>query len=456
MQPLNKYLFSSISILGIISLFVIILLTDTPAAFETIIIIALTFLYAICIKKELQQNSLYLYIIITFIYLGSATIISQCFSETDFYLSSDPTRYIAKVHSTTSQSTVLYELFKTYINFQDNNGLYNAMLGELGIICHKYNIIPSSLFITLPQTFFGILTILTLYRIICLFYDSKKSFKYSLIFSICSLVLLYSCIIVRDIIITFIFTKGLEIILQKFKTTHLLILIILMLIACGIRLFSGFFFVLFILYYLYFALNNKFIKIIVLPIVFIILGGVGMAAFVEDMVSKTTEEVEGYAQWQADASNNDGLSSKLRKLPIGINAIALTLYSQANPFPPYSTLRNDNLSLPQMYMSILMTITAIWWYYISYSLICYFFLNSGYTKIKIKYRYLYALALLLIIVSSYMHVDIRRLIPVYPIIYLLYLIYRYKIESIKKINKISNILWAFYIGLNIIYLIIKP
>ncbi len=429
---------------------------DAPASILMLFIMVCSIAYASIGSKNTRSERYSLSAITLLIYLVSSLITSTCFSEYEFYLASDPIRYIAMVHRSTDYSEISTELEKAYILLSDNNGLYNALLRCLGIICGDNGYEASALSITLPQTLFGILTIQTLFRILCTNFSQNQSYKYTLIYAICSLTLLYSGIIVRDVIIAFLFAICIETVFKPFSLKGIIVLAIAMLLCIGIRLFSGLFISVFIVYYVFFNVKSSYGKVIVYPFAIITLLGIGGTALADELFNQTNDEIENYSQWQSETADNvDGFSSSLRKLPPGISNIALALYSQMNPFPPYSTLLIPDLNASQIYMSCLMTLSAIWWFFISYGLLWFFLFKKGYKRLGLKHNCLLAIAWLLIFVSSTMHVDIRRLIPIYPIIYFLFLYCINYLYSRVQTNRVYSTLGAEYLALNILYLIIK-
>lgn len=431
-------------------------MSDLPAGIFMFCVLLITYLYSRIgdRKAQIYQTTLVTYI--TFIYLASALICSACFSETEFFLASDPTRYITMVRSSKSYDLLFDEITNAYVLLKDNNGLYNSLLRLLGIICNENGYTASSLLITLPQTLFGILSIQTVFRIFINHFTYKRALHYSFLFGICSLTLLYSCIIVRDIIIVFFFTVCLEVILKPFSMKGVVIIILMMALCIGIRLYSGCFISLFLVYYLLFGCKSTISKVIAYAFAIVAAVSIGGSVIVTELVEKTNEEISGYSEWQGDiASSEEGFSSKLRNLPNGINYLALSLYSQMNPFPPYSTFKDTDLKFNKMYMATLMMVPAIWWFFISYSLLWFLFFNRGYRFLGKQYFFLFCIAWLLIIVSSAMHVDIRRLLPVYPIIFYLSMICSNFIFSRKHVKIVRRNLGVGYIILNIIYIVIK-
>lgn len=429
---------------------------DLPAGIFMFCILFVTSLYSRIGNRKAQIYQTTLVTYICFIYLASAVICSGCFSETDFFLASDPIRYIAMVRNSESYDVLFDEITNAYVLLKDNNGLYNSLLRALGIICNENGYKASSLLITLPQTLFGILTIQTLFRIFTNRFTYKKALYYSFLFGICSLTLLYSCIIVRDIIIVFFFTVCLEVVLKPFSMKGIIIIILMMALCIGIRLYSGCFISLFLVYYLLFGSKSTISKVIAYSLAIVAAVSIGGSVIINDLIEKTNEEISGYSEWQGNiASSEEGFSSKLRNLPKGVNYVALSLYSQMNPFPPYSTFKDTDFEFRKMYMATLMMVSAIWWFFISYSLLWFLFFNRGYRVLGKQYIFLLCIAWLLIIVSSAMHVDIRRLIPVYPIIFYLSMISSNYFYSRMHVKTVYRNLGVGYIILNIVYLAIK-
>lgn len=431
-------------------------LIDIPACIGVFIILSICFLYSRIGSKDYTIQRFEIFALVSFFYIISSYITSSCFSESEYFLASDPIRYIAMVHSSHDYGLITHALERCYIELSDNNGLYNSFLRLIGILCNKNGTEASSFLITLPQTLFGILTIQTVYRILNQFLQSNKVFKYTLVYAFCSLVFLYSGIIVRDIVIAFGYALCVEIIIRPFKISGIIKLAIIMILCMGIRLYSGYFVSFFILYYVFFNVKSGVAKLFLYPIVFVALATVATSAFYDNIKEQTFDEIDKYSQWQYDvASTTDGFSSKLRSLPPVLSNVALSLYSQINPLPPYSTLRDRNITAAQAYMGSLLTVSAIWWYFISFGLLYLLFLKGGFKRIGKKNIILLAIAWLLIFVSCTMHVDIRRLMPVYPIIYMIFLYCGNTLYREHTIKTMNTSLFMVYFSLNILYLIIK-
>lgn len=443
----------------IIYLSILILITslyDPASACEIFVIMISALALAILHRNVQNKYVIKLTFLISSVYITSAIIISNTFSETSYFLASDPIRYIASVRNCDSVTTIIRQLQICYLDLADNNGLYNSMLYMIGLLCKTYHVEATSLAITLPQTLFGILTIIMLFRILCNYYSEHEAFKYTLVFGLFSLTFLYSAIIVRDVVLEFLFTVGLAIVLKKFSVWRLVSLFLLVAIVMGIRLYSAVFFCLFIIFYLYQFTNGKKYHIVIKFFSIIALFPILSSAFWGSFWEQSVDEFDLYNTWQNELAFNVGLSGKLRQLPPGLSQLSLMLYSQANPFPPYSVLVSiQGSNWIHIYMGVLILLTSVWWFFISYTAFYFFFLKKDYKKLSLDFRLLYLIALIIVGVSVSMHVDIRRLLPAYPIIYLIYLKYVKSIETIHEIHKGRNILCVFYITVILLYSFIK-
>jgi hypothetical protein len=273
---------------------------------------------------------------------------------------------------------------------------------------------------TLCNTVFGILSINSLYELLLRYFDTDKAKKYTLIFAVCSIFFIYSDVIIRDIVITFFFLQAFNIVLKPFSLKGLALLVMYMLIVWGIRLYTGFFYGIFIMQYIYLRFYDTKYRGITVSI-FII-----FALFVAGMIigsaamEQTTEELDHYYEFTATASaEKDGLISKLYTLPPGLKQVSIMFYTQMAPFPSYGQLLRAE-TFPQIWMSLSVMVYELFWFFIFYTLFV-----SLCTKRSFKYFNQGELTLLLIafvfILANTAHPDLRRMMACYPITYLLYL-----------------------------------
>ncbi|KUK56776.1 MAG: NADH dehydrogenase subunit 2, partial [Bacteroidetes bacterium 38_7] len=170
------------------------------------------------------------------------------------------------------------------------------------------------------------------------------------------------------------------------------------------------------------------------------------------VIEQSLEEISYYQEFSNERVNvSGGLSKYLINLPIGIKQIVLTLYSQFHPFPPFSPLLSAS-TFSQFYMSILVFIYSVWWAFIFFPLLIYLFFKGALKKIKLEFRLLFIIALIFIMVNT-AHIDVRRMMPVYPILYLIYLIIKKYIITqsyYKNVNYLIAFVFLFAISFYLI------
>ena len=356
---------------------------------------------------------------VTIVYMFSTYIVSFSFDDGNVFVVSDSLRYIYthRYVSFTSYEVQQY-LISCYVHLSDNNGLYNVCLNYLAQM-YKYFFLPvNSMSLAFPHAFFGILCSITLFRIFSSYFPYKEAYKYTIIFSLVSLYHLYSTLILRDIVISYLFLLCIEIVLKEFKLYRLLLLFFYMIIAIGIRLYSGYFVALFILYYIYSQIPKK-LRVVIIPIYGIIILWIVLQFFTKN-VEQTFNELDKYQTFsQTRSEQGGGFLARLQKLPIGIRQVVLTFLSQVWPLPPYSFFVYAK-SFSNVYMAAMVLVYSVWWYFIFYTLAYILFIEKKIRSLSQNQLVFLGLAILFIMANT-AHLDIRRMMPVYPIIYLFYL-----------------------------------
>ena len=230
-------------------------------------------------------------------------------------------------------------------------------------------------------------------------------------------------------------------------------LILLSIITAGIRLQSGLFYVVFTVVYIYFGLRKTKYKTFAFSMLIItsafVIAAMASSVYYEETLEVLDKRQEGTAMRVA---HNEGLYSYFFKLPMGIRQVALLLYTQLCPFPPYNTFIQAE-TFPQYFIGGIVLINAFFWVGISCSLISFLFISKVYEKITVNEMFLLVLAAVYIIALT-AQPDIRRMIPVYPIIYLLYL-KGVSILPTVRIRKTKTAVYLIYISLLLVYMVIK-
>lgn len=438
--------------ISIITFFVINLLDgSTSSLFASIIVYIIGFFYSFNVEREKRSYSSKLFFVVYTIYLISAYIFSLSFQKGHHFLLIDPLTYLQEFSSVRDNSIEFYlQYFKDcYFLLTDNNALYNAYVRLSALFANTFLDGGSVLYATLLNTLFGILSSTVLYRILLIYFSPKKAYKYVLYFSILSLFHFYSVVIVRDIIIAFFYLLVIEIVLKKYSTKNLIKLLVLLLIVWGIRLYSGLFIIIFILYYVYVPLRNSKFKPIILPLYILLLIFLVITSSV--VVEQSLEEIKLYQEFSIEKGEvSGGLSNYLLNLPFGIKQVALTIYSQFHPFPPYAPLLSA-ATFSQYYMSVLTFIYSVWWAFVFFPLLLFSFLKGGLKKMPIEFKLLFGIAIIFIMANT-AHIDIRRMMPVYPIIYIIFLNVKDYIIPRKTYRRINNLILFLFLLFSAIYL----
>ena len=405
-------------------------------------------------KEGYRSKGMKLFLMVYSIYIVIAYIFSLSFLNGEYFAVSDPSRYIENyMYSTTFLFDVDY-IKSCYFGLADNNALYNSFLNVVAMFANNYVFGGATVFyMTLWQTLFGVLFICILYRILALYYDSNKSFSYALVFSLCSQILFYSSVIIRDIIIVFFFSCIVYLILKPFKFSNLLILFILMFLTWGIRLYSGLFCIIFIFLYLYLLIQNTKYKVLALPLFFISLLFIGIFSYGSVIVEQSLDEITSYSEMTLETeTEKGGLFTFFYRLPHGIREIAILFFSQMAPFPPFlGFTKIQNFS--NLVMKLPSLVYGLWWFFVFYTLIYSFVKSKSYNCFTIKEKLLFIVAIFFILANT-AHPDYRRMLPVYIITYLLYLkVINYLPKA--KIKLMRHNLAFIYGGLIFSYFLIK-
>lgn len=299
--------------------------------------------------------------------------------------------------------------------------------------------------------FWSILTIGMIYKILLLYFNSKIASYYTLLYSLCSIILGYSCVLLRDIHIGFFYAYTLYIVLKGFSLKGLLILIINLLIVLQFRYESGFFLSVFVIYYLYERYKNNFL--------FLAIGGVLLCfIFIELFMDKflgIQASMNNYIEYTdaAVASNKDSLALAFYKLPSPLREVMIVIYSQIQPFPSWMPL-SGSTNLFSAICNMHFIVRAFFWYFITSTV---FFVLVCQRKIKDMpsvFKYLLMIVLVFLVANTSNMAD-RRIMCVYPIIYLVYVWIRKTLISVSDFAVFRRNITLIYILMIIVYLILK-
>lgn len=398
------------------------------------------------LPKEYQQKGRCLYSIVFMIYVLLAYIVSVSFSTSEHFLVSDSSRYIESFISRLNFYYVREDFINCYTQFSDSNLLYNAYFNIMAMFANTKLDGMTVFGMTLLQTVWGILSSIVLFRILTRHIEVDKAFRYTLIFSLCSLFLFYSTVIIRDIVICFLYLCAFDIVDRKFSLLGVLKLLILIILTWGIRLYSGVFMVAFLAYYVYVRFRNSQLKSVatILFAAVIIAAGVGLMA--SSLMEQTSAELQGYEELSAERSAG-GIVSKLQTLPPGISHLAIVLFTMIRPLPPLGIYIGVE-TFSHFTMSTMFLIAGFFWFVVFYSLCYKLFVQKYIFKISFETVVLLIVCLVFLLANA-SHPDIRRMLPVFPVLFVQYAILC-EHENEKLFGwKIPKLLMTIYVALAI-------
>ena len=419
----------------------------------SIVVFLLTSLYSLRIGKY-RMDAFQLNCVVFLVYYVSAYVVSTSFDTNSYFMVSDSSRYIERYIYKTSFDNDINWFVDYYIRLGDSNALYNTYLTAIAIFFNGMFGETSVFAMTLSSTVFGIMSISVFYEILLMYVSKEKAYHYTLLYAFLSIFFIYSCVILRDIIIVYFFLLAIKIILKPFRVYNLLSLVVFMLLVWGVRLYSGLFYGTFIMLYLYIRFHDtKYRKLALLIFgvfaIFVFAAVLGSAATTQAMA-----EIEHYNEFTSDKTTaSGGLISNLYKLPVGIQQVAIMFYSQMAPFPPYGLL-TEATTFSQFWMSLSVIIYELFWFFVFYTLLSSIVFQKTYLRFTYKEILLLFIAVAFILANT-AHPDLRRMMPVYPIIYLLYVKVKECCVSGVWVKRVRQNLAIAYIGLLIVYFVVK-
>ena len=339
------------------------------------------------------------------------------FSIKDFFLVSDPSRYLDFFLNSTYVFWDKERIIECYLEYKDNNALHNAYLNNIAVYVNTYVGRITVYGLTLCHTIWGALSSVVLYRILARRLDEEKAYNLTLVFAFCSLFMFYSTVIIRDIIISFFFLLAFDIVDQEFSLSGVIKLLLIVFIVWGVRLYSGLFSIVFLCYYFYKRLYNSTFRPIVTFVFAIVLIVVSSSILASDIVIQTMTEMQEYTELAAERSEG-GMVSKLQSLPPGISHLAIVFFTMIRPLPPFSVYIGVE-TLSHFMMSTMLLVSGFFWFVVFYSLCYQLFVKKHIFKIPFDKTVLLLICLVFMMANA-SHPDIRRMMPVFPILYVQY------------------------------------
>lgn len=389
------------------------------------------------------------------VYIFSSLFFSHAFENDNYFLILDARQYFRNLKMTTMDIDPLISLISCYVIMDDLNELHELFYRYCILFANNYLDGANVLYLTLTNTFFGIISLGPIYRILLKLLPANKAYKYSLLFGLLSPFHFYSVTMVRDIVLACLYAHAFELTLDKFKIKNIVLLLIIGIVAWGVRLYSGLFILAFIFYYVFSNMtSSKAGKFLAISSVVIIIVVAVPLALKSDLYKQSSEEIEFFQEYNQDRGNASSLSKNLEALPPGVREISLGLFSQMMPFPCYDAFPYVK-SLDHAYIALIRSVFAIFWYFIAFGLIYMLLFGKIARKLSIYNEWILLSLCVIYILLNIVQTDVRRLMAVYPIMFFLYV--KCKHVYITDYNKlhVNNVLGALYISLMVVYTVIK-
>lgn len=318
----------------------------------------------------------WLYMVLCYLYMKSHNYTWLLAFDSDFFVSSTQ-NYIGKGNR--AYIEILREIFSDFNIFSQEMYGYWAYLTLWGILS---NIFGADLYFTLQVStlFFFPFVGICLYKLIKEYgIDEKRSFKYSIIICLFSIVFFYSSQILRDIHILLFYLMAIRISMrEELKMSNIIKLIIIIFITCLFRIESGLFLVVTIPIYLLLTLKHS--KYFVLSLfVSVAIIAVGVGFFVSNsqlILSLANSTYDGYI---AGVQGTAGVIGFLQRIPI-IGDILSIFYNAFQPIPFWRCLSSTyneffegaaaynimNITrLPASFMNIMTSVFLLAWLFSS-------------------------------------------------------------------------------------------
>lgn len=364
----------------------------------------------------------------------------------DFFISLDQTKFYSYAVDLSHYSIkdLLHNAFSEYA-YRDAPLAY-AYFGILAKCAQTFNIHDILLFIKLNTVFIGSLIPLLIYKTVQPYFTvtTKHVIQNLLIFSFTSPLLLFSCQMMRDIHICFLYTLGAYITLVPRIKGRWGFLILIATIVFYFRSENGFFFLLFI----GFALYRKYgqstsSKIILFIVVILVLFSIGNI-----VIETMNDTLTRYGERNLNEASSSSLGAQLSSLPFPLNYISKTIFAMLLPFPFWKDVAS---TYDYSYLYILEMAFPFYWSTIIYYLLSIWYKDKDNWEQSL--RWLFVICITYILLSSASEFTVRRIMAVYPIIMGIYLIMRNRTN--KRISHYATTSFCSLIFLHLIYLLIK-
>lgn len=389
------------------------------------------------------------------VYMITAVFSSMCFEDGELFMMNDPLQYFSRLNITRWPINPSMHVYQCYVMMDDMNRMHELYVNYLILFSNNYLDGASVIYLTLTNVFWGVLAIGAVYRILRKTCESRNAYKYTLAFALLCYFHYYSISFVRDIIITCFYVHIIEMVLSKFKVGNLIFMFASVFVIWGIRLYSGFFVLAFIAYYLFISFSRTrwgrigAISAGLLIAVFLLPRAVETQAY-----ELSQEEIENYNDYNEDRASSSSLSIKLTKLPPVAREVSLTLFTQIAPFPPFIGTIDSASTLSQLLMALIVVISEFYWYLIAFGLLYMMFILKANKYVTFN-EWLFLGLIVLFLLLNVAQLDARRIIGVYPFLLYMYVRCKHVYLNTLSVRKMNTNLSRLYFFLLAVYMLLK-
>jgi len=417
------------------------------------------FILKLAFKKDNYTTSLKLFFLFYIIYVSYSYIVYKTYIDDplkDYFIGIDSIKYYEFTSSVLNNASSIphgFKLITETFEYSDVRGyLYiHFIVGYLAESIGSNDYYVQQLIIV----FFTSLIIVFFYNITLIFLKRNEAKIVTITYGLFGHIFVYSSTLLRDIHISLLFVLGFFILFTKRSLLKLFILILINLLVFLFRTEHAIYFMIFVIYYIYLLLKDNNRKFQIVPL-FLISTAIFSYFLINYNVIQywgiLTNTTARYAEYANESADQSGFGAALLNLPPGISEFSRAAFSQILPFPIFYGVNTSRgviklLAFPIMFSAIIWITT---WSFIIYGI-----RKKGLRKfIPNQLKVVFFLSILLIIGASSGSGDIRRLIPIYPIIILTSSVFYFKLTIAQRKGILIKSL-IFIFGLHLIYFVLK-
>lgn len=345
---------------------------------------------------------------------------------------------------------ICIDSFTAYYTLRETKG-YVCFIGIIAYLAERYFDGNNLLLQLIGSVSFGTFISVILYKIFLLYFNSQKSFKYALLYSLCSAVAYYSFKYYRDIHIAFFYILSLYVVLNRISIKGIIILLCNIVIVWQMRREHGIFLIVFLAYNIFFSIKkNPLVTILFFVILTVVFFVYFVDVFDSIMRSMADYEVRSYL---SDGLKENSFGAIIYRFPSPFKEALLVINSQIQPFPSWHLLE-DSKNIYSAIVSLIEIVRGVFWFVIVCSIFVWLFAYKAMKKVPLNFKYLMFIVLVFLFANT-SNMTERRLICVYPIIFLLYVWLKEKVIHYKAYFTTKKNVVYLYISLCLIYVVAK-